>query len=260
MFAALSLADRSLAERLITQTFHYVAPPPNNSGVDTPISSGTEGAIPLPKKLPLRSNPAEDKSQIIGSHLRDRVLGAIEACRDMLARELPERRDHWTNVRIPSPPPPPSFTSFSPYGFVVPKAATDRIPPANRKRSSKRKSTPSARSSSSAATRSGGTWSSCSARGASRRRARLTRRTASRTTGRATGTATRWRATRPCLGRRCRPRGGRWWRGRRGWMIRLGGHCDTPWLGKRLTGETAGWLWDWGGAFWLTGLVWHLGA
>ncbi|KAG7289347.1 hypothetical protein NEMBOFW57_005714 [Staphylotrichum longicolle] len=100
MFAALSLADRSLAERLITQTFHYVAPPPNNSGVDTPISSGPDGAIPLPKKLPLRSNPAEDKSQIIGSHLRDRVLGAIEACRDMLARELPERRDHWTNKAV----------------------------------------------------------------------------------------------------------------------------------------------------------------
>lgn len=128
MFAALSLADRSLAERLITQTFHYVAPPPNNSGVDTPISSGPEGAIPLPKKLPPRSNRAEDKSQIIGSHLRDRVLGAIEACRDMLARELPERRDHWTNVHIPLP-----LLSFSSHVFATSEAGTDRSNPCKQK-------------------------------------------------------------------------------------------------------------------------------
>ena len=109
MLAALSLADRGLAERLIAQTFHYVAPPPNNSDVDTPAATPTlESAAPLPKRLPIRTlHPAAaaapDKSQIIGSHLRDRVLGTIEACRDLLARELPERREHWTNVPAPSP-------------------------------------------------------------------------------------------------------------------------------------------------------------
>ena len=111
MLAALSLADRGLAERLITQTFHYVAPPPNNSGADTPAATSTPESAALPKRLPIRTlNPAapvEDKSQIIGSHLRDRVLGTIEACRDLLARELPERREHWTNVISPS------FPSFS---------------------------------------------------------------------------------------------------------------------------------------------------
>ena len=104
MLAALSLADRGLAERLITHTFHYVAPPPNNSGADTPAATSNLESAPLPKRLPIRTlNPAaavEDKSQIIGSHLRDRVLGTIEACRDLLARELPERREHWTNVTL----------------------------------------------------------------------------------------------------------------------------------------------------------------
>ena len=103
MLSALSLADRGLAERLIAQTFHYVAPPPNNSGVDTP-ASGAEGALPLNKKAPTR-NGGPDKAQIIGSHIRDKVLGAIEACRDMLARELPERKEHWTNVNPPHRPP-----------------------------------------------------------------------------------------------------------------------------------------------------------
>jgi cyclin H len=96
MLAALSLADRGLAERLITETFHYVAPPANNSGADTPASSGPDAPAPS-KKAATRSN-GEDRAQIIGSHIRDKVLGTIEACRDMLSKELPERREHWTNV------------------------------------------------------------------------------------------------------------------------------------------------------------------
>ncbi len=142
MLAALSLADRGLAETLITQTFHYVAPPPNSSGAGTPASSGADATPAPPKRGHPRANPAEDKAQIIGSHLRDRVLGAIEACRDLLARELPERREHWTNVR--SPPPHPFFYSTNTH-------------PQNRKQSSKPKSPRSARSSTSAATRTGGT-------------------------------------------------------------------------------------------------------
>lgn len=91
MMAALSLADRGLAERLITHTFHHIAPP-TDSGADTPAASAPRG---------------EDKAQIIGSVARDKVLGTIEACRDLLSRELPERREHWTNVRTsPSPPSP----------------------------------------------------------------------------------------------------------------------------------------------------------
>ncbi|SPQ21416.1 c088f0bd-d75a-458a-bcb9-27931fb61fb6 [Thermothielavioides terrestris] len=103
MLAALSLADRGLAERLITETFHYVEPPANNSGADTPASSGPD-APAAPKRTAPRSSggggSGEDRAQIIGSHLRDKVLGTIEACRDMLSKELPERREHWTNRAV----------------------------------------------------------------------------------------------------------------------------------------------------------------
>lgn len=97
MMAALSLADRGLAERLITQTFHHIAPP-TDSGADTPAASGTDGG-PSKESAPR----SEDKAQIIGSVARDKVLGTIEACRDLLSRELPERREHWTNVHPPFP-------------------------------------------------------------------------------------------------------------------------------------------------------------
>lgn len=95
MLAALSLADRGLAERLISDTFHYVAPP-ESSGPGTPMETGD---APPPAR---RENKGEDRATIIGAHLRDKVLGTIEACRDMLSKELPERREHWTNASSPS--------------------------------------------------------------------------------------------------------------------------------------------------------------
>lgn len=98
MLAALSLADRGLAERLVQETFHYVAPP-TNSGADTPMSGS---GIDAPKKGPAASRNGggeQDRATIIGPHIRDKVLGTVEACRDMLSKELPERREHWTNVR-----------------------------------------------------------------------------------------------------------------------------------------------------------------
>ena len=104
MLAALSLADRGLAERLIQDTFHYVAPQPS-SGTDTPATSGVEtpsgasASISLHKRTASPSSGSlEDKAAVIGSHVRDKVLGTIEACRDMLSKELPERREHWNNV------------------------------------------------------------------------------------------------------------------------------------------------------------------
>ncbi|KAK0739518.1 cyclin-like protein [Apiosordaria backusii] len=90
MLAALSLADRGLAERLIQETFHFVAMEGNSA--DTPGANGGAGEGNNNKN---RAN--EEKAAIIGSHLRDKVLGAVEACRDMLSRELPERKEHWTN-------------------------------------------------------------------------------------------------------------------------------------------------------------------
>jgi cyclin H len=96
MLAALSLADRGLAERFITKTFHYVAAE-NSSGPATPnpdSGSGTPAPGPVKKGRAGEGN----KADIIGSQVRDKVLGAVEACREMLAREPPERREHWTNV------------------------------------------------------------------------------------------------------------------------------------------------------------------
>ncbi|KAK0619170.1 cyclin-like protein [Immersiella caudata] len=92
MLAALSLADRGLAERLISHTFHYVAPP-TDSGPGTPMAIGDAPTTRRELKI-------EDKEAIIGSQIRDKVLGTVEACRDMLAKELPERREHWSNKAV----------------------------------------------------------------------------------------------------------------------------------------------------------------
>ncbi|KAK0664024.1 putative cyclin [Cercophora samala] len=83
MLAALSLADRGLAERLIQETFHFV-PMEGNEG----DGGGGDG----------KGN--EEKARVIGSQIRDKVLGAIEGCRDMLSRELPERKEHWLNKQV----------------------------------------------------------------------------------------------------------------------------------------------------------------
>lgn len=106
MLAALSLADRGLAERLIQETFHHVGPAAdsnNNSGADTPMSGNGTARGPAARS----GGGEEDKAAILGPHVRDKVLGAIEACRDMLSKELPERREHWTNVRFTAPFPLP---------------------------------------------------------------------------------------------------------------------------------------------------------
>lgn len=97
MLAALSLADRGLAERMVQNTFHYAAPS-DNSGADTPMTGSDAAQPPLETRRDAGSSGGEDKAAIIGSYIRDRVLGAVEACRDMLSKELPERREHWTNV------------------------------------------------------------------------------------------------------------------------------------------------------------------
>ncbi|KAK3306711.1 uncharacterized protein B0T15DRAFT_573650 [Chaetomium strumarium] len=85
MLAALSFTNHGLTERLIAEIFYYIVPPANNSGADTPALSGPDA-------------PAPPGKPIIGSYIRDKVLGTIEAYRDMLSKELPEQREHWTNA------------------------------------------------------------------------------------------------------------------------------------------------------------------
>ncbi|KAK3685300.1 cyclin-like protein [Podospora appendiculata] len=95
MLAALSLADRGLAERLIQATFHYVAPSASNDS-DTSMANSDIGS----KEARREAKAGEDKAAIIGSYVRDKVLGTIEACRDMLSKELPDRKDHWSSPAV----------------------------------------------------------------------------------------------------------------------------------------------------------------
>lgn len=77
MLAALSLADRGLAERLVQAAF----------------APGQHGAAN-------EDGQAQDTTP--RHDLRDKVMGAIEACRELLATEPPERLDeYWGTVGHP---------------------------------------------------------------------------------------------------------------------------------------------------------------
>ena len=151
MMAALSLADRGLAERLIQATFHYVNPQ-TDSGADTPSADAKDS-----------NRKTEDKAAIIGSYIRDKVLGTIESCRDMLHKELPERREHWIDVCFSAQPLSPHLTSplLSSPSFPSISPQTNHHLPNYRRKSTKPTTNPSGRNSTSATTQTGGTWSSC---------------------------------------------------------------------------------------------------
>lgn len=98
MLAALSLADRGLADRLIHETF----------------SSGAGGAATANGKENRKAGAGAGSSSdekaarmvAVAADVRDRVVGAVEACREMLAREPPERMtEFWGTVSsLPHPP------------------------------------------------------------------------------------------------------------------------------------------------------------
>ncbi|KAK0703214.1 hypothetical protein B0T26DRAFT_744213 [Lasiosphaeria miniovina] len=92
MLAALSLADCELAKRLIQETFHYITSPATNGT----LANGGDGA-PNDSHQPKGQN----KEAIIGQQIRDKVLGTIEACREMMAYEMPERsKEHWQSKKL----------------------------------------------------------------------------------------------------------------------------------------------------------------
>jgi len=93
MLAALSLADRGLLERIMQETFRP-AQQGGESGGSTPAQGSGNGTG--------KSNTAAaNKEQANGADIRDKVLGAIEACREMLAAEPPERfTQYWGSVRL----------------------------------------------------------------------------------------------------------------------------------------------------------------
>ncbi|KAJ2903859.1 cyclin-like protein [Zalerion maritima] len=79
MLAALSIIDRELSERLLNSLFQ----PPSNedapSGTSTPLSGGS---TPLPVAA-------------FAAQMRDRVMGTIEACREMLKTQPLEHGHYW---------------------------------------------------------------------------------------------------------------------------------------------------------------------
>lgn len=71
MLAALSLADRGLAEKLVQSAFGSVQNGTSNDG----------------------------EKDLARHDIRDKVMGTIEACRELLATEPPERLDeYWGTV------------------------------------------------------------------------------------------------------------------------------------------------------------------
>ena len=77
MFAALSMADKGLADRLVNNAFH-------------PRGDENGGSI----EKPADGTPL--------SAVKESVLRAIESCQHMLATEPPERMtDYWGSVRSP---------------------------------------------------------------------------------------------------------------------------------------------------------------
>lgn len=83
MFAALSIADHDLCERLLEATF-----PPLPS-TDTEFTTET-GATGLPHELAL----------VIGEQIKRKTVETVEACKAMLLREPVERfKTFWGTVR-----------------------------------------------------------------------------------------------------------------------------------------------------------------
>jgi len=79
MLAALSLADRGLADRLVHDTFR------RGGAAD----GGKENR-----------RAADERAKVVTAEIRDKVLATVEACRAMLAKEPPERMtEYWGTVR-----------------------------------------------------------------------------------------------------------------------------------------------------------------
>ena len=87
MLAALSLVDRGLVDRLISESFPH-----------RPPASAVDGDTGSKDKDSRRGPSAEAKAYAITVEIRDKVLATIEACREMLAKEPPERRSYWHEV------------------------------------------------------------------------------------------------------------------------------------------------------------------
>ncbi|KAL1845330.1 hypothetical protein VTK73DRAFT_662 [Phialemonium thermophilum] len=107
MLAALSLADRGLADRIVAETF---GPAPsqtttNNNKPSTAAAADGESSASTPNgggsevgndTKSTKESRKDDKAKTSSAEVRDKLLAAVEACRDMLSEELPERMtEYW---------------------------------------------------------------------------------------------------------------------------------------------------------------------
>ena len=84
MLAAFSIVDRALAEMMVNTLFQPPLDEDGGSGTTTPESS-------------LGGNQAPAAASMASmAKLRDKVMGTIEACRDMLKSEPLGREDYWS--------------------------------------------------------------------------------------------------------------------------------------------------------------------
>ncbi|KAB5576130.1 cyclin ccl1 [Coniochaeta sp. 2T2.1] len=77
MLAALSLADQDLADRVLHETFHRHPQTEQKSNKSSNSSTS--------------ASTSEQRAALISSEVRARVAEAVNACRDLLAKEPPER-------------------------------------------------------------------------------------------------------------------------------------------------------------------------
>lgn len=91
MLAALSIADESLFERMMDATFPQR--PPADSATDTP-GSRANGQAGLPQIGTL----------VIGQVVKDKTVATVQACKEMLLQEPPERMtEFWGTVSSRDP-------------------------------------------------------------------------------------------------------------------------------------------------------------
>ena len=105
MLAALSIVDHGLVERLMEETFPRASPSADISNGDAVLDD----------KESRKSQIAEEKARAIGAQVRDKVMKSIEACREMLAKEPPERRTYWHEVTKQQFPLPRHIPWFCPF-------------------------------------------------------------------------------------------------------------------------------------------------
>lgn len=105
MLAALSIADHTLCERLIQDTFPHH--PPIDSGTSTPAGDANGRA----------DAPRNNNALIMGTAIKKKIIDTVQACKEMLLQEPPERMTEFWGTVSQDQHPPPRRRPRSPEGI-----------------------------------------------------------------------------------------------------------------------------------------------